>query len=57
MATITDEFMQQMLSTSSLSERTEGQSCQPLRQRMCCSRHGHKRQNGMRSQAEEGQRW
>ena len=23
---------------------------------MCCSRHGHTRQNGMRSQAEQGQR-
>lgn len=42
---------------SSLSERTDGESCQPLRQHMCCSRHGHTRQNGMRSQAEQGQRW
>ena len=41
---------------SSLSERTDGQPCQPLRQRMCSSRHEHKRQNGMRSQAEQGQR-
>src|SRR6266571_4285157 len=39
---------------SSLSERTDGQSCQPLRQRMCYSRHGHTRQKGMRSQAEQG---
>ncbi len=56
---LTQEFdiEQFICDPSSLSERTDGQSCQPLRQRMCCSRHGHKRQNGMRSQAEQDQRW
>ena len=42
--------------SSSLSERTDEQPCQPLRKRMCYSQHGHTRQNGMRSQAEQGQR-
>jgi hypothetical protein len=42
--------------SSSLSERTDEQSCQPLRKRVCRSRRGQVRQNKVRSQAEAGRR-